>query len=156
MSSTGSKHVAKWLPIAIFGPPVIVGAYMLHNEITSQNEAQAEAERITELSEQINQAYEEVPDKARSILITVDETGETSIEPRPGLTADVISATARNHNQCESFAENLTNGQYNYSTVIVGSKRYQVGEWTSSSPTTACVLAFQQTPERVTVEIEIR
>ena len=156
MSSTGSKHVAKWLPIAIFGPAVIVGAYMLYDKISSQNEAQAEAESITELSEQIQQAYEEVPDEAQSILITVDESGETSIEPSPGLTTDVISATARNHNQCESFAENFTSGQFNYSTVIVGSKRYQVGEWTGSSPTTACLLAFQQSPESVTVQVEIR
>lgn len=156
MSSTESQKIAKWLSIALFGPAVIVGAYMLYNEISSQNEDQAEAKSITELSEQIKQSFDEVPVEARPILLTVDEGGVTSIEPRPEQSSNVISVITLNHNQCESFAKDLTSGKFNYSTVIVGDKRYQVGEWTNSSPITSCLLAFQQSPESVTVQIEIR
>ncbi|WP_372997438.1 hypothetical protein [Marinobacter sp.] len=156
MSSTESQKTAKWLSIAVFGPAVIVGAYMLYNEISSQNEAEAEAARFTELAETVKQHFDEIPPQPTHIRVTTNENGQTSIEPVEGGSADIISVTTTNHNQCESIAKNLTNGDFNYSTVIVGNKRYQVGDWVSTGPTSACLLAFQQSPDRVTVQIEIR
>ena len=156
MSSTEAHKMAKWISIAIFGPAVLVGAYMLYNEISSQNEAEAEAIRISELTEMIKQNFEEIPPQPSPIRITTDENGQTSIEPLKGQFADIISVATLTHNQCESFAKNLTSGKFNYSTVIVGNNRYSVGEWTSASPISACLLAFQQSPDRVTVQIEIR